>query len=421
MILSFSVENYKSIREKATISFEATDDQTDEAAHIVSFGNTRILRIAALFGANASGKTKMLDALQFLRVFIGESATSLKPNDPTGFIPFAFDPDYKNSDGTFEIEFVLSQVKYEYTLRLNSQSVTKETLCYAKQGESQIIFERKMDKGKYFYDFPTENQLANEIAQKTRKNISLISSMVQFVENDEFKKVYDWFYGFLSPLVTPEASVLTAKIIEDTPEAKKMIMEILKSSDLGSIQDIEIESEHIPKHIIENLPNVIKEHFQDESGNFSLEKVIMVEKYGKHIAKIPLEDESAGTRRFWGYSGLLFLSYLGPSCLSIDEMESSLHPELLEQFLSLFLRYGKPESQLFFTTHNAWLMDSGLLRKDEIWLAQKNPDTGASEYYSLADFEEANGPFTRKYLGGKFGAIPSMGMPGWRADGSQKE
>ena len=421
MILSFSVENYKSIRETATISFEATDDQTDESTHIASFGDTRILRIAALYGPNASGKTNMLDALQFLRNFIVDSATTLKPNDPTGFIPFAFDPDYKNADGTFHIEFILSQIKYEYTLHLNAKLITKEKLSYSPEGKILRIFERKINEGKYAYDFIKKSEFTDEVAKKTRKNIPLISSIVQLVEDDELKKIYDWFDVFLTPVVTPEFPGITAHVIEKHPESKEQIIEILGSADLGSIQDIEVQSENIPKHIIETLPNDMKEQFLDESIDFAIKKVIMEHKYGEYTGKIPLEGESAGTRRFFECSGLLVVSHFKPLCLLIDEIESSLHPELLEQFLSLFLRYGKKESQVFFTTHNAWLMDSGLLRKDEIWLTQKSHNTGASEYYSLADFEEANEPFARKYFGGKFGAIPSMGVPDWKTDGSQNK
>ena len=426
MILSFSVENYKSIRETATISFEATDDQTDESTHIASFGDTRILRIAALYGPNASGKTNMLDALQFLRNFIVYSATKLKPNDPTGFIPFAFDPDYKNADGMFHIEFILSQIKYEYTLHLNSKLITKEKLSYSPEGKIRRIFERKIDEGKYVYDFIEKSELTDEVARKARTNIPLISSIVQLVEDDKLKKVYDWFDGFLSPVFTPKFGGSTARVIEKYPKHKEQIIEILESADLGSIQDIEVQSEKVNQELINVfpvtlLPDNVKETLRDGSGTLYMQRVIMEHKYGEYTGKIPLEDESAGTRRFFKCSVLLFLSYLKPFCISIDEIESSLHPELLEQFLSLFLRYGKKESQIFFTTHNAWLMDSGLLRKDEIWLTQKSHNTGASEYYSLADFEEVNEPFARKYFGGKFGAIPSMGTLGWKTDGSQNK
>ena len=418
MILSFSVENYKSIRDKATISFEAAADRTDESIHTTLFGNTRILRVAALYGANASGKTNMLDALGFLRCFVVDSPTSIKPNDPTGFIPFAFDPHYKNSDGTFNINFIISQIKYEYTLSLNSRLITSEKLFYSPKGQPKRIFERSInnDETNYSYKYGRDSAVSKEIIKTARKNIPLISSIVQLIDNDKFKKVYDWFEESLSPVFVSASSglsLITMRIINESYKLKDKIVEILQSSDFGSIKDIELISEAIPQDIIRTLPNKLKEGIEERFGDFAAKKVMMKHEFGESSGKIPLEDESEGTKRFFDLSGLLVLSLSEPLGIIIDEIESSLHPELLEQVLSLFLNYGRRESQLIFTTHNAWLMDSGLLRRDEIWLTEKDSDTGASRYHCLSDIRgtRSNESFARKYLAGKFGAIPRVGMP----------
>ena len=183
----------------------------------------------------------MLHALSFLMNFIVESATKIKPNAPTGFIPFAFDPHYKNKDGMFHIQFIISQIQYEYTLRLNSRLIRDEKLFCFPEGQSKKIFERKWnyDEDGYSYDYNQEDGVPVEIGKIARKNIPLISSIVQLIDNDELNKVYDWFEKFMSPvsirmesvLGMPISSFLTMHIIENFPEEKMRIIKILESAD----------------------------------------------------------------------------------------------------------------------------------------------------------------------------------------------
>ena len=413
MILSFSVQNFKSIKDKATLSFEATADTTDESAHIVKIGNTRVLKLAAIYGANASGKTNLLQALDFLQDYVANSIASLRPNEETGFIPFLFNAETRNSPGEFEIAFFIDNIKYEYALRLDYFSIQNERLFYSPKGQRKKIFERifNEENNNYQYNWGVDFKISGNLVEKARKNIPLLSTIVQLIDDKEIKKVYDWFDITLRTVITSYPQGLrqyTINMLEDQPDYMGEIVSMLNSADIGNIIKINIKNIEIPNEVLESLPEEAKERFKDKSGKYQMKRVFVEHKYGKNNGQIPIEDESLGTMRFFELAGPLGLSSSFPVTLSIDEIESSLHPELQEHLIALFLQNSQRESQLIFTTHNAELMDSNLLRRDEIWFANKNNATGGSEYYSLADIKGVRkaGSFRKQYLSGKFGAVP---------------
>ncbi|MBN2736052.1 MAG: AAA family ATPase [Spirochaetales bacterium] len=415
MILEFSVENFKSIKDKATLSFEATSDTTNEDVHVVEIDNLRILKIGAIYGANASGKTNLLLALEFLRDFIINSSTTLRPNEENFFIPFLFDNDGKNNPGIFRLSFFIEQIKYEYELHLDSQIVLNEKLYYSPKGQRKRIYERTFDRNinQYTYLWGSTIRIDEKLVEKSRKNIPFLSSIVQLVDHSELKRVYDWFEGSIMPMIHPGNQGLinfTMNRIDLNSESKKTILDILAIADMGNVIDIDIESNEIPDEILKNLDDKIKNSVRTSTGKYIIKNTLLMHQYNNLVIPLVLDSESKGTQRYFELAGPLEILKNENIFLSMDELESSLHSELQEFILTYFLKHSKPQSQLLFTTHNVQLMDSSLLRRDEIWFAEKNNNTGGSEYYSLSDIKgtRKEGSFRKQYLAGKYGALPVL-------------
>lgn len=413
MILEFSVENFKSINKKTIISFEATSDTTDEESHVVQIDKYRILKLCAMYGPNASGKTNILQALDFFRDFVVYSSTSIRPNEDTGFIPFLFNKKAWENYGTFSLSFFIDRIKYEYSITLDSKTIFSEHLFYSPKGQRKRIFEREYNSNikRYTYLWGSSIKIDEKLVTKARKNIPFLSSIVQLIEHKEIKKIYDWFEYTLSTIISSRTKGLTfytMDFIENNPEYKEEILSILSSSDLGNISDINIESFELDDKTVKKLPEEVKAKLKDEHGKYKIKNIFLEHQYKTGNGHIPLDMESHGTQRYFELAGPLGLSGKTAKCLLIDEIECSLHPELQEYFLASFLQNSKKESQLMFTTHNVQLMDSGLLRRDEIWFAEKNNETGGSEYFSLADIKgtRKEGSYRKQYLSGKYGALP---------------
>jgi AAA15 family ATPase/GTPase len=414
MLVEFSVQNFKSIKNKATLSFVASADEKDEANHVINIGKYRLLRVAAIYGANASGKTNILQAMDFIRDFIVDSATTIKPNDATGFIPFMIDEIEQNKPGEFNVIFFIEDIKYEYDIVVDTKIVLIERLVYYPKGLRKTIFERSWNGSEY--DFKWGQSIKNEeiLKTKVRKNIPFISSVVQLFEEVEFVKVYNWFDITLNPIITPATTEVltefTTNLLEKNLDYKQLILSILAEADLGKITDIEIKKVELKEEFVKDLPDDVKSLLRDDNGKYIYKSTLIKHGYKNHSFSFPIPLESRGTQRTFQFAGPLSMMMNQKAFVFIDEFDTSLHPALQEHFLSTFLR-SKKESQLLFTTHNADLMDSDLLRRDEIWFAEKDMDTGGSMYFRLSDIKgiRKEGSFKKQYLSGKYGAIPVIG------------
>ena len=389
MIVNFSIQNFGSIKDKQTLSFEADASNHLENTYVVHTAGKRLLKLALIYGANASGKTTILKALDFLRDLVVNPKE--KKTDILHFDPFLFDAQTPLQPTELSIEFVHEEVCYQYEIAFTSQAVISEAL-YIDTLQKVLVYNRTTDIEEQltkisFADKITIDKNALQVLElNTLWNNTVLGGFLKTNINlEEFRRVADWFQNYLKPIIAPQTqlgSYITKKISKEEV-SKKEIVSILKKADFN-ISDIIIQKN-------ERQTNLFLEHTID---NISY--------------NLPINVESEGTKRFYGFAGLLALLIKTPTIFPIDELESSLHPDLYTHFLLSFLQNAQ-QSQLIATTHNRELLgDSDIFREDVIWFTDKGEDC-ATQLYSLADFDTSTiKNILSAYKIGKFSGVPRL-------------
>ena len=403
MIVNFSIQNFGSIKDKQTLSFEADASKHLEDTYVVHTAGKRLLKLALIYGANASGKTTVLKALDFLRDLVLKPKE--KKTDILHFDPFLFDVQTSQEPTELSIEFVHEEVCYQYEVAFIRQAIISEAL-YIDTFERVLIYSRTTDIEEQltkinFGDKITLEKSALQVLElNTLWNNTVLGGFLKTNINlEEFRRVADWFGNYLKSIVAPDTKLDTyiTNEIDDEKITKEEILEILKKADFN-ISDMIIrkKEEFVQKY----LPRFFKVQIEG--------RIIFQHKIDNVFYSLPMEKESEGTKRFYGFAGLLALLIKTPTIFPIDELESSLHPDLYTHFLLSFLQNAQ-HSQLIATTHNRELLgDTDIFRNDVIWFTNKGEDC-ATELYSLADFDTSNiKNFLNAYKIGKFSGVPRL-------------
>ena len=403
MIVNFSIQNFGSIKDKQTLSFEADDSNHLEDTYVVHTAGKRLLKLALIYGANASGKTTVLKALDFLRDLVVNPKE--KKTDILHFDPFLFDVQTPQQPTELSIEFVHEEVCYQYEIAFTRQAIISEAL-YIDTFEKVLVYSRTTDIEEQltkisFGDKITIDKNAQQVLElNTLWNNTVLGGFLKTNINlEEFRRVTDWFGNYLKSIVAPDTKLDTyiTNEIDDEKITKEEILEILKKADFN-ISDMIIrkKEEFVQKY----LPRFFKVQIEG--------RIIFQHKIDNVFYSLPMEKESEGTKRFYGFAGLLALLIKTPTIFPIDELESSLHPDLYTHFLLSFLQ-NTQHSQLIATTHNRELLgDSDIFRNDVIWFTNKGEDC-ATELYSLADFDtSAIKNILNAYKIGKFSGVPRL-------------
>lgn len=426
MIQELRVKNFLSFRDEVVFSFEPTKDESVNRVVTMKDG-TKLLRFAVLFGANASGKSNFLKSLDFLRKFWTEVPSR---NDlPTRAIPFLLDRDTPSTDSSFEIKFYLDDVRYWYKLSLNSERVSSEALYFYESNRPTRLFWRVFDNGQSKVSFnPAVVKLnASEIEAinvNCWKNMSLFASLSKVnVTVDRVSFVRDRINQKFLPSIdrgTVLSSYAKEKMIED--EAfRKYLQSFTKKADLG-ITEIAVKetpyalNENQLKRIAEN--STIDENIKHEIlsrgyiSDIETDFTVRVKNArGDEEYILPESSQSAGTTRVIELESAIYTAIDEQAFLAVDEIESSLHPSLLDFILDKFLKEDNNKSQLLVTTHYDPLLDTidDLLGKDSVWFTAKGDD-GNSELYPLTDFRGLNrlSSIRKSYKNGQFGAVPEI-------------
>jgi len=398
MIINFSVKNFRSIDDEITLSFEAMDKNENDKYYIYKSGKEKILKTAIIYGSNASGKTNILKALGFLINFI---RNPLKRKDqPIELEPFLFTDEIKNST-YFELDFLMNDIKYSYILELSKERVLVEQL-YFYNPRKALIFDRTN------YEFGSKikiNKSQREaLKNNTLHNNSILSGYLKTnIDIKELDNALTWFKKVLPPIF-PRTNLVgfVVEQLEKKDLDKELILNILQNADFG-IDDFNIKKSDIEEEFKEFLKQIDKEHSD----------LKRLEIFFTHIKKYKLEydNESTGTQRYYQLSVILTLLLKESLILPIDELEASLHPDLLKHFLLSFIVNAK-DSQLIFTTHSReLLLEKDILRQDIIWFTEKK-DNHSTDLYSLSDFDtktlRKESSIYNIYKSGKLGAIPNL-------------
>lgn len=412
MLLQFRFKNYRSFRDDTNIDLGASGI-SEYSFHTIDTGTEKVLPVATIYGANASGKSNLVDAFRFMSFYVtnsfmfgGEtdkksiSRRRIKPNC------FLLDKKSKAEPSEFEVYFTDESSRiYNYGFTIYNGVIVEEWLNYKTKTNKEYK--------KIFYRNNSNSILEmNGITEKYKNNLSisiepevLISSLGAKLKIPVLKKVRDWFDAlFIADFGNYQLSSFLWNTLPDgfveSDEVRKKVVEYFSAFD-PSIVQFRVEPVEEDDESDEERFNIYALHKMNDCNE---------------LASIPLRAESSGTLKMFSLYPLLLETLSSGSVLIVDELNARLHPLLVRVLVQTFLNPEKNpnHAQLIFTTHDAWLLDSDLFRRDEIWLTEKKMD-GASILYSLADFKDEGGSKIRKdenyeknYLLGKYGAIPNL-------------
>ncbi|AZA52098.1 AAA family ATPase [Chryseobacterium sp. G0201] len=421
MIINFSVENFGSIKEKQTLSFLANKSDHLENYYIIEpIKGLRLNKLALIYGANASGKTTVLKALDFLREICTNPFD--KKTDKFNFEPFLFDENTPRENTKFELEFVQSGVKYFYEVELNKNCIIFEKLFNYNTNKA-LIFERHTNEKKeltsikFGSKIKKRKTLEDNLEIFTLWNNTVLGGFQKAnLDSFELMESSEWFKNLLNLAIDNKKSEeFVTLLLEEQNISKSFILNILQKADLN-ISDLDLNIQN------EDLDDDTVSFFSKKYGNKAVEELRDKAKIrevtlthnvkGKNYS-LNVDSESKGTQRYLGYSGLLnMLIKFERFIMPIDELEASLHPDLFQHFLFLFIVNSK-NSQLIVTTHNREILNNrDLFRDDVIWFTDKNEDS-ATELYSLADFDSSvvrdTSNVFNAYKSGKLGGVPNLG------------
>jgi AAA15 family ATPase/GTPase len=427
MIVNFSVKNFGSIKDNQTLSFEADKSTHLEDYYVVNTSELRLLKLALIYGANASGKTTILKAIEFLRDLVLEPAK--KKTERFDFRPFLFDSETPNLNSIISIDFIQNDIRYFYEVEFNKNAISREELNFFNPNKANV-FKRTTDVEKQFTEIKFGSKIKKDKTfEKTLESNTLWNNTVlggflkTNIELKELKEATDWFKNYLKPLIftrTELESYVTTSI-NKTEIEKDVVINILRKADFN-ISDIKIQEkeEDIPDGLLEFIEKQIKTPDGEERINelrdkrkFTSRELEIEHTVDNTPYFLPFELESQGTQRYYGFAGLLNLLIKNSVAFPIDELESSLHPDLYVHFLLSFLINSK-KSQIIATTHNREILSNkDIFRNDAIWFTDKSK-TCATELYSLSDFHSSivrsdTSNILNAYKSGKLGGTPNLG------------
>lgn len=399
MIQDIKIKNYLSFRDEVFLSFEATKDRTREDNYVIEVApGVRLLRFAMVMGANGSGKSNLLLAFDYLRRFWVEKPKDLE--ESTGVSPFLLDRETSTQPSEFFIRFWIKGTKYSYHLCLDQKQVYREALNVYRSVQPTNVFTRELVDGHTTVSFNPAVEKISEVAIE-KLQLECLNNMSLFAARQKvnlsltvFDEVAEWMRTAFKPIIDPEIKMYEWAIEEmmEDEDIKKHILKFLHTSDFN-ICDIrsKVTTTEVPEKIVNFVHHVVNHRGEEE--------YTMSDGY-----------QSYGTRRIIGMETAIFEATKEGAILVIDELEASMHHDLVLYVLGKYLMQ-KSESQMLVTTHCtpllAWL--DKLIRKDSVWFTDREPN-GSTNLYTLVEFKGLNrmNSIQNAYLAGKFGAIPNI-------------
>jgi AAA15 family ATPase/GTPase len=440
MIVLFSVANFRSFSTEQTFSLVAGKQlSTRHQTHVIPIPDTtaQVLKTSVLYGANGAGKSNLFKALDYLRMLV------LKPrkkHSGTGREVFRFAENTSELPSRFDLQFITQGKRYRFGCAVTDQQIIEEWLVQVIGGQEKAVYERITDE---------DGKVTIEAAQNKRKKLAALmtvggpqnqtflatirATLDEADYGEEIAAVLAWFENSLT-LITPEASFgsLGAQLANDSA-FREFAGTFLKASATG-VSAIKAQKQEMTEDALHSLlpesvvSRLLDEVADDDNGKafvqLGKDKALLIERSEKnhyyrltiqtihqHQEKpisLDLSEESDGTRRLLNL--IPALHHLHNAVYFIDEIDRSLHPMLVWKFLEFFLKSNvNGQRQMIVTTHESHLLDLDLLRRDEIWFAEKDPN-GATHLYSLSEFKPRNALDIRKhYLQGRFSALPFLG------------
>lgn len=427
MLIEFSVGNYRSFKEKVTFSMVAAnitakDKQLDENNVYRVNKSLELVKSAAIYGANASGKSNLAKAIGFMKWFMVNSSKETQSTDEINVERFRLNKETEEKPSFFEIAFLLNGKKYRYGFETTTERIVSEWLFYVPKSRETKLFERE---GQKVY-LPNKSYGGEEIEQLTkltRENALFLSVCAQF-NVDIAETILNWLTTNLKILSASDNNGYLGYTLNCFKEKKNQdeIIQLVKKLDL-SIHDIEVEEisdDLLPESLLEiikkfnngkekttaksvktTVTSVRTKHKKfDEQGNYISDEIFNLG-----------SEESEGTQKLFALAGPLFDVLKKGKILIVDELDARLHPLISRAIVEMFNsnKTNSNNAQLIFMTHDTNLLNNKLFRRDQIWFTEKNR-VGATCLYSLVEYKIRNdASFESDYIRGKYGAIPYIG------------
>ena len=442
MIHYIKIKNFGPYRDEVDMNFETVGSGDDFSDYIVTMPDKRqLLKLAYIYGPNASGKTTVLKAFEFLRKVFLSPLTDKSGSLP--FEPFLFEEAPYGKSSVIELSFYVGGIRYVYEMYFGKESVSEEKLFFYKSAKPTELFSRTTNMEKRLAKLSFGNRIkigARDIdllESHTLHNNTVFGAYSKAnVDIPELELLNKWFSEFLMGMVTSanDLTEYTSRLIESNEDAKQWINTLMNKAD-RQLAGVNVFDRYtlVPSQEEYNPYSIDKMRIRIPllaQPNSSIFKARVGRGYGSGVTErkidfvhrldnnnsyeLPIQAESSGTKRYFGLGGLLYELTHSAHFLCIDELETSLHPDLMLYFLQAFLLNAK-NSQLLITTHNQMIMENtDFMRRDALWFSEKNRD-GSASLYSAADFDSAvlrkDASVINAYRSGKLGGKPNLGSP----------
>lgn len=407
MLVNFSVQNHRAIREKQTFWMLADeiDERLEPPYHVARTGFASVpfvLRDACIFGGNGSGKTSFIQAMAFMSNLVRIS-NQREAEDEIGIQPFIFHPKWKKSPSEFEINFIHKRTLYQYGLIATRNRILKEYLFNRPKpnGRWRNLFYREYIGGQKKYDWYVNPKHIkgerNSWRNNTRPNALFLSTAVQNNAKGDITRAYDWItkrFNMLSMKNNPGISY-TINRFSDLAWKNKTL-EFFREIDID-FSDIKVEEREVAgddsedKKKLVDIEFVRNDHFNSPTA-------------------LPYVLESSGTRALFGLSGPILDTLEKGNTIVIDELNLGLHPVALQSLVAMFCdpKINTKNAQIVFTTHDASVVENTFSEVDQVWLFDKDGKSLAASLTSLAQYEDSDTKnFSRDYLAGRYGGVPN--------------
>lgn len=414
MLIEFSVGNYRSFKEIVTFSMVASKDKKLDENNVFKIDDElSLLKSAAVYGANAAGKSNLVAAIGFMCWFVLNSSKGTQVTEPIDVERFRLSTETAGEPSFFEIVFRLDGKTYRYGFEVDTQQVVSEWLFYVPKTREAKLFERNSDIFKVLKAFKE----GKEITDKTRKNALFLSVVAQF-NGEVAQKILLWFSQNLNIISGMHNNLYRRYTVEyfENSKYRDDILKFVKKLDLA-IDDIQIENTSITEESLQSLPEELRNLIL-RSQETSLKAIkTFHRKYDAEGKPTSLEvfdidsHESEGTKKLFAFAGPILDTLRNGTVLLIDEFDANFHPLITCSIISLFNsnETNPQNAQLIFMTHDTNLLSNKIFRRDQIWFTEKDKQ-GATHLYSLVEFRVRNdASFESDYIRGKYGAIPFIG------------
>jgi uncharacterized protein len=414
MLLEFRVQNFRALRDEQVLSLVANaPDKHLAQTHLHSTGLStkglaHAVRSAVIYGANASGKSTLLQALNYMRSVVAESVTLVQPGQAYNVQPFRLDSAREKEPTSFELTFMMNGIRHEYAFSMRPERILRESLRVYTSNKPTPWFSREFDAASQTdrYEFSTALKGKKTLWQESTRSNALFLSTAAQLNSDMLGPVFSWITQKIS-FITAGARVAqhwTMSML-GTEDGKAQVQNFLCKADIAISEVKTISRKGTHQEVVLGADGQIRT--SSVEGDIVMPQ--FVHKTGAGSATFELQEESDGTQRLFGLIGPLVQVLQQGQILLVDELDSSLHALLVRQLVDLF--HGPANAngaQLIFTTHDTALLDNSMFRRDQIWFTEKDVNQ-AARLYPLTDFSpRAKEALESNYLKGRYGGVPFL-------------